>query len=108
MQTLAKFPHFIPDKGVDLQGLDVVDALHGILDLALVGTLVNEEDEGVVVLNLLHGRLGGQGALDDSVLVHLGKGLHRLALVLGLAAQDQGAGLVEVDLDDKPNYQLSI
>ena len=26
-------------------------------DLELVGTLVDNEDEGVVVLNLLHGRL---------------------------------------------------
>ena len=36
-----------------------------------VGFGVNNKDQGVVVvLNLLHGRLGGQGMLDDIVSVH--------------------------------------
>ena len=33
---------------------------------------VADEDEGVVILNLLHGRLGGQGVLDDAVGIHAG------------------------------------
>ena len=33
----------------------------------LIGLDVADEDEGVVVLNLLHGGLGGQGVLDDVV-----------------------------------------
>ena len=31
---------------------------------------VADEDEGVVVLNLLHGRLGGEGVLNDVVSIH--------------------------------------
>ena len=38
--------------------------------LVFVGFGVNNKDQGVVVLNLLHGRLGGQGMLDDIVSVH--------------------------------------
>lgn len=43
-----------PDEGVDLDGVDLVDLLDGVLDLPLVGLDVNDEDEGVVLLNLLN------------------------------------------------------
>ena len=43
-----------PNEGVDLDGLDVVQLLDGILDLALVGLDVNNENKCVVVLNLFH------------------------------------------------------
>ncbi len=36
----------------------------------LVGLEVAHEDQGVVVLDLLHGGLGRQGVLDDVVSVH--------------------------------------
>ena len=36
----------------------------------LVGLDVADEDQGVVVLDLLHGGLGSQGVLDDIVSVH--------------------------------------
>ena len=36
----------------------------------LVSLGVDDEDQGVVVFNLLHGRLSGQGMLDDVVCVH--------------------------------------
>ena len=52
-----------PNQGVDLIALDVVHLLHSILDLALVCPHIHHEHEGVVVLNLLHGRLSGQGEL---------------------------------------------
>lgn len=55
-----------PDEGIDLLGLDIIQASHGILDLLLVSADVNNEHKGVVVLNLLHGRLGGKRVLDDS------------------------------------------
>ena len=38
--------------------------------LVFVGFGVNNKDQGVVVLDLLHGRLCGQGMLDDIVSVH--------------------------------------
>lgn len=47
----------LPDECVDLGALNVVHAVDCCLDLALVGACVDDEDEGVVVLNLLHGRL---------------------------------------------------
>ena len=59
------------DQCVDLERINLVQLLHGKLDLWLVGTLVNDEHQGVVVLNLLHGRLGGERVLDDRVVVHL-------------------------------------
>lgn len=60
-----------PDEGVDVLRLDVVEGLDGVLDLALVRLDVHDEDEGVVVLDLLHRALCREGELDDAVLVHL-------------------------------------
>eukprot|EP00639_Heterosigma_akashiwo_P001132 CAMPEP_0194566752 /NCGR_PEP_ID=MMETSP0292-20121207/5503_1 /TAXON_ID=39354 /ORGANISM="Heterosigma akashiwo, Strain CCMP2393" /LENGTH=112 /DNA_ID=CAMNT_0039416387 /DNA_START=783 /DNA_END=1118 /DNA_ORIENTATION=- len=66
-----------PHQRVHLGALDLVQLAHGLLDLALVGGDVHNEDEGVVVLNLLHGGLSGQWVLDGAVLVHL-LGLQRV------------------------------
>ena len=60
----------LPDEGVDLGDVDIIQLLDGGLDLVLVGLDVADEDEGVVVLDLLHRRLGRQGVLDDVVSVH--------------------------------------
>lgn len=84
-----------PDEGVDLGSLNVVQLLHSVLDVALVGTEVNNEDKGVVVLNLLHGRLGGERVLDGAELVHPGKVRDRLAGVLGSTRKTKGVGAVE-------------
>lgn len=54
------------DEGVDLAGLDVVQLGDGLLDLVLVGADVDDEDQGVVVLDLLERRLGRQRVLDDA------------------------------------------
>jgi hypothetical protein len=40
------------DEGVDLDAVDVVLLLEGSSDLALVGLDIDNEDEGVVLLNL--------------------------------------------------------
>ena len=63
----------LPDEGVDLGDVDIVQLLDGSLDLVLVGLDVADEDKGVVVLDLLHSRLGRQGVLDDVVRVHPAK-----------------------------------
>ena len=60
----------LPDEGVDLGDVDVVQLLDRGLDLVLVRLDVADEDERVVVLDLLHRRLGRQGVLDDVVRVH--------------------------------------
>ena len=49
---------------------------------------VDEEDEGVDLLDLLHGGLGGQGVLDQSVLVLLGQ------LLGGGVAETLGEGTI--------------
>lgn len=83
------------DQGVDLDGVDVVELLEGLLDLGLVGLDVDDEDQGVVLLNLLHGGLGVEGVDDDLVLVEAGLVRDRLAGVLGSARNDEGLGAVE-------------
>lgn len=54
-----------PDEGVDLERVDVVQLLDGVLDLALVGEDVDDEHKGVVLLDLLHCRLGIQRPAPD-------------------------------------------
>ena len=41
-----------PDERVDLDGLNVVHLLERLLDLCLVGLHVDDEDKGVVLLDL--------------------------------------------------------
>jgi hypothetical protein len=83
------------DQGVNLGSLNVVQLLDSVLDVPLVGLEVNDEDQGVVVLNLLHGRLGVERVTDSTELVHTGKVGNRLASVLGLAGKTEGVGAVE-------------
>ena len=67
-----------------LGDVDVVQLLDSRLDLVLVGLDVADEDQGVVVLDLLHGRLSGQRVLDDGVSIHLIPLGGRLPGVLGV------------------------
>ena len=72
------------DQGVHLGHVDVVELLDSSLDLVLVGLDVTNEDQGVVVLNLLHGGLSGQRVLDYGVSIHLIPLWGGLAGVLGV------------------------
>lgn len=56
------------DQSVDALGVDGVHLLNGILDLVLVGMDVNDKDQSVVILNLLHGALSGEGEAEDGEL----------------------------------------
>ena len=85
----------VPNEGVDLDGVDIVQGLEGLLDLSLVGLDVDDEDEGVVLLHLLHGALGVEGVHDDLVLIKTGHVRDRLARVLGRTGQLQSLGAVE-------------
>ena len=49
-----------PDESVNLGSLDIVQLLHGVLDLTLVSLDVDDEHQGVVFLNLLHRGLSVQ------------------------------------------------
>ena len=85
----------LPDKGVDLDGVNVVKLLQGLLDLGLVGLDVDDEDEGVLLLDLLEGALSVQGVDDDLVLIEARSVGDRLAGVLGSPRQLEGLGAVE-------------
>lgn len=85
----------IPDQGVDLDGVDIILLLERILDLPLVRLGVDDEDEGVVLLDLLHGTLGVQRVQEDLVLVDGGLFGDGLARVLGGARQLESLGTME-------------
>lgn len=85
----------IPDQGVDLDGVDVVELLEGKLDLGLVGLDIDDEDESVVLLHLLHGALGVERVDDDLVLIKTGQVRDGLARVLGGTRDNQGLRSVE-------------
>lgn len=89
---------FLPNKSVDFLGLDVVQALDGLLDLSLVGGDVDDEDKGVVVLDLLHGGLRGEGELDHIEGLGGLKALGHAGNTLGLAGELQSLGLEKVHL----------
>lgn len=85
----------LPDQGVNLDNINVVQLLQRQLDLGLVRLDVHDEDEGVVLLNLLHGALGVERVHNDLVLVQARCVRDRLARVLGSARQLQGLRAVE-------------
>ncbi len=66
-------PDYLPDEGVDLDDVDLVELLKRLLDLGLVRLDVNQEYQGVVLLDLLHRALRVEGVDDDLVLVEAGR-----------------------------------
>lgn len=56
-------------KGVDVSDLRIVDLSESISDLGLGGLVINNEDQGVFVFNLLHGLFSIQGMLNDGVFI---------------------------------------
>ena len=83
------------DEGVHLAHLDAVHVLDGSADHGLRGSLVNEEHEGVVVLNGLDSGLRGEGVVDHGVLVHKGLLLDGVLDGDGLADGRQSLGKSE-------------
>lgn len=92
---IEKLELSIPDEGVDLDGVDVVKLLQGLLDLSLVGLDVDDEDKGVVLLDLLHGALGVQWVDDDLVLIETGLGNDGSTWVLWCTGELEGLRSVE-------------
>jgi hypothetical protein len=85
----------IPDQSVDLDGVNVVQLLNSGLDLALVGLDVDNEDQGVVLLDLLHGALSVERVQNDLLGVELGLTGDGDTGVLGRPRELQGLGAVE-------------
>lgn len=85
----------IPDESVDLDSVDIVQLLESDLDLPLVGFDVDDEDQGVVLLNLLHRALGVERVEDDLVRVEASAMGDGLAGVLGRSGELESLGAVE-------------
>ena len=85
-----------PNQRVDLGGLDLVHAADSVGDLALVSARVDNEDERVVVLNLLHGRLRSKRVLQDRIRIKRVDLRHRLARELRGAQKPEGLWPVEL------------
>ena len=86
------------DQSVNLLDINVVKPLDGGLDLVLVRLLVNDEDEGVVVFDLLHGRLSSQRVLDDLESIQLVSAGSRPSRVPKVNANQ-----FNVTISEKPN-----
>ena len=63
--------------------------------MSLVRLDIDDENQSVVLLNLLHGALGVERVDDDLVLIKTRLVGDRLARVLGRARDDEGLGAVE-------------
>jgi len=85
----------VPDEGVDLDGIDIIQLLEGLLDLPLVRLDVDNEDKGVVLLNLLHRALSVERVDDDLAGIETRLMRDALARVLGCPRQSEGLGAVE-------------
>lgn len=85
------------DSGVDLEGLDLVKDLDGVLNVVLGGLAVNSQNKSVAVLNLLNSNLRVDVALDNLVSIKSGVVGNRLALVLGGSGKSKSLGSVEVN-----------
>jgi hypothetical protein len=100
----------IPDKGIDLDGIDIIELLQCLLDLSLIGLDINDENKGVVLLNLLHRTLSIERVDDNLVLIETGLVGDRLAWELGRSGELEGLGSVEgsrfADLSDLVRVNL--
>lgn len=86
---------YVPNQRINLDGVHIVQLLQRRLDLPLVGLDVNDEDERVVLLNLLHRALRVERVQDHLVSVEARLMRDRLARVLGRPRQLQSLGAVE-------------
>lgn len=85
----------LPDQGVDLDGVNVVKLLESLLDLPLVRLDIHNEDEGVVLLDLLHRTLGVERVNDDLAGIEARLAWDRSARVFGRTREREGLRLVE-------------
>ncbi len=89
------------DESVHLITFNLVQILHRLLDLAFVGLDVNNENEGVAVLDKLHRGFCGERIFNDT-MTQLVLALNTFSSIFGLALKSQGLRSVEVDLGMDP------
>lgn len=87
---------YIPNKSVDFGHVDVIELLHGLLNLWLVGSEVYNKHQCIVVFDLLHCTLGGQRVFDDVILVQPGSTGNALARIFRPSLTLECLGTVEV------------
>lgn len=92
------------DQSVDLDWLEVVQLLAGLLYLGLGGVRIDHENEGVVVLDGPDGALARDWELDDGELVVGGELLVRH--MLDLVGHRRDVGLRPSELDLGPDLLL--
>ena len=85
-----------PDQCIDLGSINVIELLHWCFDLRLVCSHIHDEDQSIVVLNLLHGRLSGQGVLDDGIVVQLVGPGGRFPRIFGISCKLERLGKMKV------------
>ena len=85
----------IPDKGVDLDRVNIIELLQRLLDLSLVCLDIDDENQGVVLLNLLHGTLGVERVDDDLVLIEARLMRNGLSWIFGSTGELESLGSVE-------------
>jgi hypothetical protein len=98
----------LPNEGVDLDAVNIVELLDSILDLSLVGLDVDNENQGVVLLNLLHGALGVKWVDDALELVEAVWVWDGLAWVLWLTGKLEGLWAVERGRGEDSLVDLSL
>ena len=85
----------IPNQGIDLHAVHVVELLQRLLDLPLVGLDITDENECVVLLDLLHRTLGVQRVNYDLVVVEPGFMRNGFTGILGRTRELEGLWAVE-------------
>lgn len=74
-----------PDQCVHLGHINIIQLLDSLFDLMFVGLDIYNEDQGVVILYLLHGGLCGQRELDNGIVVKLVPPRSTLPRIFGLS-----------------------
>ena len=85
----------VPDEGVDLDSIDIIKLLQSLFNLSLVGLDIDDKDQSIVLLNLLHGALSVERVDDDLVLIETGNVGDGLAGIFGRAGELEGLGAME-------------
>ena len=73
----------LPDQSINFADFDVVQFLDSRFNLVLVGLQVADKNQSIVIFNLLHGRLCGQGVFDYVLSIHAVPARSGLARILG-------------------------
>ena len=96
--VLASSNYGLPDQSVHFLGLNVIHLLDCSFDFLLVSTNVNNEHQGIVVLNLFHCRLSSKWVLQNLIVVQLISRSCTDAWILGVSLLFQCPGTVKCNL----------